>query len=90
MTCVQIGNAIVCGDFGQGRVERKRLACPTCKQRRSFLRVYSTSMFYGATDTCLGCGDSWSDGELRERPFARGWRQRAVAAAKAKLACKKK
>lgn len=54
--------------------------CPTCKKSRRFLMVHEE--WYGWTLTCLTCGDSWQDGELRERPFKRGWRLDAVLEAK--------
>lgn len=55
--------------------------CPTEGRRR---RVYgwTSSLWYAPRWTCLGCGDSWSDGEMAPRPFARGWRQRAIAEAR--------
>lgn len=34
--------------------------------------------YYGITMYCCRCGDAWTDGELHERPFQRGWRDRAV------------
>jgi hypothetical protein len=34
--------------------------------------------YYGVTAMCCKCGDAWTDGELHERPFARGWRKQAV------------
>lgn len=37
--------------------------------------------WYGPTLTCLGCGDAWTDGELHERPFQRGWRANSIAKA---------
>ncbi len=48
--------------------------CPTCGSRRRF--VVMLQEWYGAVWTCCGCGDSWSDGQRHERPFARGWRDR--------------
>lgn len=58
---------------------RRITYCPTCKQRRRFAAY--EAFWYGATWTCLGCGDSWGDGERMERPFKRGWRQEAMARA---------
>ncbi len=54
--------------------------CPTCKQRRRM--VVALQEWYGAMWTCCACGDTWSDGERHPRPFARGWRAEAAAAAK--------
>lgn len=56
--------------------------CPTCGCKRLFL--CSPAVWYSATWTCLTCGDSWCDGERQTRPFARGWRKKAVARAKRK------
>jgi hypothetical protein len=60
---------------------RRILACPTCKQRRRFAGR-DHGPYYGPTITCLGCGDSWSCGEMLDRPFKRAWRKEAIAAAK--------
>ena len=35
--------------------------------------------WYGASVSCLRCGDQWNDGELSMRPLARGWRKRNIA-----------
>jgi len=59
---------------------RRILACPTCKQRRRMAGRDAT--WYGPTLTCLGCGDSWTCGEMHDRPFQRGWRAKSVTAAK--------
>src|SRR5262245_44901722 len=53
--------------------------CPTCETRRRFAGF--DAMWYGPTLACLGCGDSFSDGERAERPFARGWRKKSIAKA---------
>ncbi|MBX6386834.1 MAG: hypothetical protein IRZ07_28300 [Microbispora sp.] len=53
---------------------------PTCQRRRRFSG--REQLWYGTTWTCLGCGDSWTDGERHPRPFRRGWRAEAVAAAR--------
>lgn len=60
--------------------QRRILPCPTEGTRRRF--VGFDQEWYGITWTCCGCGDSWSDGERMERPFARGWRERAMGRAK--------
>lgn len=61
---------------------RKILDCPTCKQRRRFAG-FDSPPWYGITLTCCACGDTWTDGERMERPFARGWRVKSAAKAKA-------
>jgi hypothetical protein len=71
---------ILCG--GGGIYTRRVLHCITCKRRRRVVSL-ERSLWYAPILTCLGCGDSWSDGELLERPFARGWRAKAMAKAKA-------
>lgn len=54
--------------------------CPTCRARRRFWSIFEE--WYGWTETCLTCGDSWQDGERCERPAERGWRAKSVAHAK--------
>lgn len=61
-------------------LRRKMIHCPICKQLRRMAVV--EALWYGATVTCCGCGDSWTDGEMHERPFKRGWRNEAIAKAK--------
>ena len=82
MTCKQIGGAIVCGSWDLPNM-RKVLECPTCEQRRWFL-IHFDGIWYGDTKTCLTCGDMWQDGFRLQRPFEPGWRQKRIAAAKAK------
>lgn len=61
----------------------RRIAyCPNCRTKRRMVDAYA--VWYGTTRSCCGCGDSWDDGELRPRPFKRGWRTEAIARAKAK------
>ncbi len=55
--------------------------CPTCRGRRRF--AGHLSLWYGATITCCGCGDTWSAGERQVRPTHRGWRQESRARARA-------
>lgn len=57
-----------------------RRECPVC-HRRSVILSWFTD-WYGWDSTCLRCGDMWADGELLERPFARGWRKRNIEAAR--------
>ncbi|MBY4721014.1 MULTISPECIES: hypothetical protein [Ralstonia] len=50
------------------------LDCPTClRPRRMFSRYFE---WYGASLTCAGCGEEWADGEMLERPFMVGWRDK--------------
>lgn len=60
---------------------RRILHCPTCKQRRR-MAGHDGGPWYGPTLTCLGCGDTWTCGEMHDRPFQRGWRAKSIAAAK--------
>lgn len=41
--------------------------------------LVETFEWYDPLISCLKCGDQWSGGERLARPFARGWRERAVA-----------
>lgn len=54
---------------------RRVMHCPTCDRRRRFSAF--DQLWYGPTWTCLGCGDSWSDGMRLERPFRPRWRTEA-------------
>lgn len=58
----------------------QRRECPVCHKRSVILSWFYE--WYGASSTCLRCGDKWADGELMPRPFARGWRQRNIEEAK--------
>ena len=55
------------------------LDCPTCGGERGFL--VEGYEWYGITETCLACGDSWQEGELLERPFKPRWRQERIQSA---------
>jgi hypothetical protein len=56
---------------------RRVLRCPTENRRRRM--AGHLALWYGATITCLGCGDSWTDGEMHPRPFRPRWREDAIA-----------
>lgn len=56
--------------------------CPVCECRRRML--VEDGAWWGFTITCLTCGDRWGEDGRMPRPFARGWRERSVAKAKAK------
>jgi hypothetical protein len=60
---------------------RRILTCPT-EGRRRRMAGWDSGPYYGPTLICCGCGDSWSCGEMRPRPFRRGWRAKEIAAAK--------
>ena len=63
--------------------------CPTCGKRTR--QVGELEDYFGWTITCCACGDRWQDGvdglERCPRPFERGWRKKAIAAAQ-ELWCK--
>lgn len=59
---------------------RRVLLCPTCAQRRRM--AGHLALWYGATLTCLGCGDTWTDGEMHPLPFKPRWREENIAAAR--------
>lgn len=80
MTCY-VGEGITICAPPRGVVCRRILRCPTCEQRRRFVQRFMGA-WYGDLFTCVACGDSWGDGERLERPFQRGWRQRATAKAR--------
>lgn len=80
--CVPIVGGYVCGVIRNRPARRRVLACPTEGVRRRMVQVFGGA-WYSDRVTCLGCGDSWSDGERGYRPFARGWRQKAKAEARA-------
>lgn len=60
--------------------------CPVCEQPAPAVTEFFE--WYGATTTCIGCGDVWhaDDAPYRApRPFARGWRKKSIQAALARL-----
>lgn len=62
---------------------RRILHCPTCDRRRRMVMLTDANPYYAPTLTCCGCGDSWGEEGRFERPFARAWRTRATARARA-------
>ena len=62
-------------------VEIQRHDCSNCERRTYFIVAHTP--WYGTDHTCLRCGDQWSDGERRERPFVPGWRRHRKALARA-------
>lgn len=61
-------------------VEKRRLTCPVCEKRRVFLIL--AQAWYGFRKICMGCGDSWHDEGMAERPFMPKWRQKSIESAK--------
>lgn len=61
----------------------RHFKCPTCGKRRMLVEHYE---WYEPTIACLNCGDEWHGAELSPRPFARGWRKRAVEQVNNRLA----
>ena len=66
-----------------GTTKLVRHRCPTEDNEQDFLMEHTE--WYGATHTCLNCGDAWQDGERLERPFAPKWRERSIASARRRL-----
>lgn len=71
---------VVCG--GTRWIVRRVFTCPVCGHRGRIV-MHDPGGYWSVSWTCCTCGDSWSDGELRERPFRRGWRTEAQRRAKA-------
>ena len=64
-------------------VRRRILYCPICERRtRHVIQDEGAESYYSPIIRCVRCGDMWSDGELLQRPFRRGWRQERIARAK--------
>lgn len=61
-------------------LRRMHRRCPTCARSRRMLGRFQPH--YGWLVTCLGCGDSWQDGERMPRPFMRGWREKQIKEAR--------
>ena len=52
-----------------------------CGIKDSAIVVSQGNPYYPSTHHCTNCGDTWSGEGLGYRPFARGWRQKAIAKA---------
>lgn len=73
-------SVFICGP--SSTLDRRRIMwCPVCERRRRHVVNYGG--YWGVTVHCCGCGDSWMDSELLERPFAPRWRQESIRRAKA-------
>lgn len=87
MTCLELcrDGETVTGALcvpGVLEIARHVWPCPVCKRRRRHVVIFDTSPWYAPRVMCCGCGDSWTEGELHERPFLPGWRKEATAKAK--------
>lgn len=60
------------------RYQRRYGYCPNCDSGGMRVVWAFGSPYYAPTIHCVECGDSWSDEGLLQRPFARGWRKRAI------------
>ncbi len=78
--CVPLAGGYLCG-AGPHLAKRRIITCPTEGRRRRAVQVFGGA-WYSDRLTCLGCGDSWSDGERGVRPFARGWRAESIRRAR--------
>lgn len=58
----------------------RRETCPSCNQRSVTVGWYVE--WCGWDQTCLRCGERWSDGTRCPRPLERGWRRESIAAAR--------
>lgn len=81
MSCQRLAEGVVICRAPRGIVRRYVMRCWNCETDRRVVSV-SQGMFYGSIQYCCYCGDQWSDGERGERPFQRGWRQKAIARAR--------
>lgn len=61
-------------------LDLSRHFCPNCNKKTFFTAFHQD--WYGWDLTCLKCGDQWQDGQMCERPFARGWRKQSIERAK--------
>ena len=55
--------------------EIRHFKCPNCEKRRFLSEYYS---WYAPNHACLNCGDEYSYEGRKQRPFMRGWREKAI------------
>ena len=72
-------NVVVCRPDNRF-LRRRYQRCPMCECTTEMVVRYE--LWHAPTVWCCRCGDSWSGGELHERPFRRGWRDEAVRRAR--------
>jgi hypothetical protein len=81
MTCRTYEGGVTVCTPPRTLVRRRILTCWNCETKRRVAQVYQ-GIWYADHFYCCHCGDGWGDGERMERPFQRGWRERAIKAAR--------
>lgn len=76
MTCINAAPGVMVCMANNNFLRKRIVRCPICQCKTEMVARYEA--WYGTTLYCCKCGDSWCDGELYPRPFARGWRRAAV------------
>lgn len=80
MSCVQVAPGVIV-NMADNRFLRKVIQyCPVDECKTEMVARHEA--WYGTSYYCCKCGDSWCDGEMYPRPFARGWRKSAVRRAR--------
>lgn len=81
MSCTRYAGGVVVCSAPQWITRRRILTCWNCKTKRRVVQIYQ-GLWYADHFYCCHCGDGWGDGETMPRPFQRGWRDRAIKAAR--------
>lgn len=81
MACVTYEGGVAVCSAPQNVVRRRFLNCWNCETKRRVAQVYQ-GVWYGDHFYCCHCGDGWGEGETMPRPFARGWREKAIIRAR--------
>ncbi len=76
MPCVQFAPGVIVTMASNQFLRKTIRRCPICECMTEMVDRHEAR--YGVSTYCCKCGDSWQDGELYPRPFARGWRTKAV------------
>jgi hypothetical protein len=74
--CIELGSGWACGPGGVTIRLHGKCWCGDGKEDHRFVMREPNCLYWG-TDFSCECGDAWEDGELRPRPFKRGWRKEA-------------
>lgn len=77
MPCVAAAPGVVVTMADSRYLKKRYLHCPVCECITEMVERHEA--WYGTTTYCCKCGDTWQDGDLGYRPFARGWRAKAAA-----------